>query len=175
LWPQLVPPLQSLWQEVMSAAGRDPTGVDSHDRGRPELRTYAPLDLNPFCNKRKLTDVTCRTMSWHHQTDLEEWWIGPGQRNSARLGHGVDRAAPGCGPPTPACTTKRLAARHLTEDGCAETADHSSTRRRRSGPARQTRGTDRRPISPLVGRLPARFGRAEPAGEHPRACSRVPH
>jgi SAM-dependent methyltransferase len=114
VWPQLVPPLQSLWQEVMSAAGvTRPASIPTVAADLNFERT--PAGLESLLQQAKLTDVTCRTMSWHHQTDLEEWWIGPasglGALGMALTGQPADVLADA------RLHYERLAARHLTEDG----------------------------------------------------------
>jgi SAM-dependent methyltransferase len=114
VWPQPPPPLQNLWQDVMEAAAVTRP---------PEIPTVAaelnfertPTGLTSLLQQAELAHVSCQTITWQHQTDLAEWWIGPANGMGA-----LGLAIAGQSPAVIAHARKRyefLAGRYLTGDG----------------------------------------------------------
>jgi SAM-dependent methyltransferase len=76
VWPRPLPPLQQLWEEIMQAAGVT----------RPASLPTVAADLDfersaagfaGLLAEAGLARVSCRTITWRHHVDPQDWWIGP--------------------------------------------------------------------------------------------------
>ncbi|MGN9919540.1 class I SAM-dependent methyltransferase [Micromonospora palomenae] len=73
VWPSPHPPLQRLWSEVFA-------DVDGGELPRLAAERDFPRTEEGLCGLLAgagLADVRCRTLSWTHRADPDEWWTGP--------------------------------------------------------------------------------------------------
>jgi SAM-dependent methyltransferase len=95
VWPQLQPPLQSLWQEVIDAAGLVRPAIPSVATDKNFDRT--PAGLADLLRRAGLGQVVSETVTWQHHVDIEEWWLGPasglGSLGMVMRGHRPDTVA----------------------------------------------------------------------------------
>ena len=73
VWPSPQPPLQRLWGEVFADVdgGELPRVAAERDFPRTEE------GLTGLLARAGLDDVRCRTLTWTHRADPDEWWTGP--------------------------------------------------------------------------------------------------
>ena len=96
VWPRLQAPLQSLWQEVMDAAGLvRPAAVPSV---APDKNFDRTVDgLAGLLRRAGLVQVTSDAHAWRHRADIDEWWLGPanglGALGVAMSGHDPETVA----------------------------------------------------------------------------------
>ncbi|WP_238015050.1 class I SAM-dependent methyltransferase [Dactylosporangium sp. AC04546] len=76
VWPYPQPPLQQLWGEIFDASGAQrPAAMPRLDADKDFPRN--PAGLSALLSNVGLSDVHCRTITWTHRTDPEDWWSGP--------------------------------------------------------------------------------------------------
>jgi SAM-dependent methyltransferase len=113
IWPHPPAPLQSLWGQVLDAAGAcRPATVPTVSSDLDFPRTCE--GLRQLLLDAKIADVSCDTITWKHRVDPEEWWAGPAS-GLATIGQVITSQTPDM-----IAQIKyhydRLSARYLTSD-----------------------------------------------------------